>query len=59
VYDEIEQQRTGDKEADTVENTARYQKAIEEMVRGASGAMVVDASQVPHPPGEWIAVVYE
>ena len=33
VYDEIEQQRTGDKEADTVENTARYQKAIEEMVR--------------------------
>ena len=33
VYDEIEQQRTGDKEADSVENTARYQKAIEEMVR--------------------------
>jgi len=33
VYDEIEQQRTGDKNADAVENTARYQKAIEAMVR--------------------------
>jgi KDO2-lipid IV(A) lauroyltransferase len=33
IYEEIEQQRTGDKNADAIENTARYQKAIEEMVR--------------------------
>jgi KDO2-lipid IV(A) lauroyltransferase len=33
VYNEIEQQRTGDNNADAVENTARYQKAIEAMVR--------------------------
>lgn len=33
VYEEIEQQRTGDKEADALANTARYQRAIEEMVR--------------------------
>jgi Kdo2-lipid IVA lauroyltransferase/acyltransferase len=33
VYDEIEQQRTGDKNADALENTARYQRAIEAMVR--------------------------
>jgi Kdo2-lipid IVA lauroyltransferase/acyltransferase len=33
VYDEIEQQRTGDKNADALENTARYQMAIEAMVR--------------------------
>jgi KDO2-lipid IV(A) lauroyltransferase len=33
IYDEIEQQRTGDKEADALENTRRYQKAIEEAVR--------------------------
>ena len=33
IYDEIVQQRTGDKDADALVNTARYQKAIEEMVR--------------------------
>ncbi len=33
IYEEIEQQRSGDKNADAVENTARYQQAIEEMVR--------------------------
>ncbi len=33
IYDEIPQQRTGDKDADALVNTARYQKAIEEMVR--------------------------
>lgn len=33
IYEEVEQQRTGDKQADATENTARYSKAIEEMVR--------------------------
>ena len=33
IYDEIEQQRTGDKNADALVNTARYQKALEEMIR--------------------------
>jgi KDO2-lipid IV(A) lauroyltransferase len=33
VFDEIEQQRTDDHEADALVNTARYQKVIEEMVR--------------------------
>jgi KDO2-lipid IV(A) lauroyltransferase len=33
IFDEIPQQRTGDRDADTTVNTARYQKAIEEMVR--------------------------
>lgn len=33
VFEEVEQQRTGNKEADALVNTARYQKAIEEMVR--------------------------
>ena len=33
IFDEVEQQRTGDKQADAIENTARYQKAIEEMIR--------------------------
>lgn len=33
IYDEIPQQRTGDKDADALVNTARYQMAIEEMVR--------------------------
>jgi Kdo2-lipid IVA lauroyltransferase/acyltransferase len=33
IYDEIPQQRTGDREADAIANTTLYQKAIEEMVR--------------------------
>lgn len=33
IFDEIPQQRTGDRDADAMVNTARYQKAIEEMVR--------------------------
>jgi KDO2-lipid IV(A) lauroyltransferase len=33
IYEEIPQQRTGDREADAIANTALYQKAIEEMVR--------------------------
>jgi Kdo2-lipid IVA lauroyltransferase/acyltransferase len=33
IYEEIPQQRTGDRDADAIANTARYQKAIEEMVR--------------------------
>ena len=33
IFEEIPQQRTGDRDADTLVNTARYQKAIEEMVR--------------------------
>jgi len=33
IFDEIPQQRTGDRDADTLVNTARYQKTIEEMVR--------------------------
>ncbi|MDO8434883.1 MAG: lysophospholipid acyltransferase family protein [Candidatus Binatus sp.] len=33
VQEEIEQQRTGDKDADALANTARYQLAIEAMVR--------------------------
>jgi len=33
MYEEIPQQRTGDRDADALVNTARYQKAIEEMVR--------------------------
>jgi Kdo2-lipid IVA lauroyltransferase/acyltransferase len=33
IYEEIPQQRTGDRHADALVNTARYQKAIEEMVR--------------------------
>src|SRR5580704_12258482 len=33
IYEEIPQQRTGDRNADALVNTARYQKAIEEMVR--------------------------
>ena len=33
IFEEIPQQRTGDRNADTLVNTARYQKAIEEMVR--------------------------
>ncbi|MGH7923549.1 MAG: lysophospholipid acyltransferase family protein [Candidatus Binatus sp.] len=33
IFEEIPQQRTGDRAADTLVNTARYQKAIEEMVR--------------------------
>jgi len=33
IFEELEQQRTGDRKADALVNTARYQKAIEEMVR--------------------------
>lgn len=33
IFDEIPQQRTGDRKADAQVNTARYQKAIEEIVR--------------------------
>ena len=33
IFEEIPQQRTGDRDADAMVNTARYQKAIEEMVR--------------------------
>jgi Kdo2-lipid IVA lauroyltransferase/acyltransferase len=33
IFEEIPQQRTGDRNADALVNTARYQKAIEEMVR--------------------------
>jgi KDO2-lipid IV(A) lauroyltransferase len=33
IFEEIPQQRTGDRDADALVNTARYQKAIEEMVR--------------------------
>jgi Kdo2-lipid IVA lauroyltransferase/acyltransferase len=33
MFEEIPQQRTGDRDADAMVNTARYQKAIEEMVR--------------------------
>jgi KDO2-lipid IV(A) lauroyltransferase len=33
MFEEIPQQRTGDRHADALVNTARYQKAIEEMVR--------------------------
>ena len=33
VQDEVEQQRTGDKDADALVNTARYQKVIEDAVR--------------------------
>ncbi len=33
IFEEIPQQRTGDRDADGLVNTARYQKAIEEMVR--------------------------
>ena len=33
IFEEIPQQRTGDRDADTRVNTARYQKAIEEMIR--------------------------
>ena len=33
IFEEIPQQRTGNRDADTLANTARYQKAIEEMVR--------------------------
>ena len=33
MFEEIPQQRTGDRDADGLVNTARYQKAIEEMVR--------------------------
>ena len=33
VYEEVPQQRTGDRGADALVNTARYQKAIEAMVR--------------------------
>jgi KDO2-lipid IV(A) lauroyltransferase len=33
IFEEIPQDRTGDRDADTFANTARYQKAIEEMVR--------------------------
>jgi KDO2-lipid IV(A) lauroyltransferase len=33
LFEEIPQQRTGDRDADVLVNTARYQKAIEEMVR--------------------------
>ncbi len=33
IFEEIPQQRTGDRHADAVVNTTRYQKAIEEMVR--------------------------
>jgi len=33
LFEEIEQQRTGDRKADALVNTARYQKAIEQMVR--------------------------
>ena len=33
IYEEIPQQRTGDREADAIANTTLYQKAIEEMVR--------------------------
>jgi KDO2-lipid IV(A) lauroyltransferase len=33
IFEEIPQQRPGDRNADTLVNTARYQKAIEEMVR--------------------------
>jgi KDO2-lipid IV(A) lauroyltransferase len=33
LFEEVPQQRTGDREADVLVNTARYQKAIEEMVR--------------------------
>jgi Kdo2-lipid IVA lauroyltransferase/acyltransferase len=33
IFEEVPQQRTGDRNADALVNTARYQKAIEEMVR--------------------------
>jgi KDO2-lipid IV(A) lauroyltransferase len=33
LFEEIPQQRTGDRDADVLANTARYQKAVEEMVR--------------------------
>jgi len=33
IFEEIPQHRTGDRKADALVNTARYQKAIEEMVR--------------------------
>jgi len=33
IFEEIPQQRTGDRNADALVNTGRYQKAIEEMVR--------------------------
>ncbi|MFZ0680885.1 lysophospholipid acyltransferase family protein [Candidatus Binatus sp.] len=33
IYEEIPQHRTGDRNADALVNTARYQRAIEEMVR--------------------------
>jgi len=33
LFEEIPQQRTGDRKADALVNTARYQKAIEEMIR--------------------------
>ena len=33
IFEEIPQQRTGDRDADALVNTTRYQKAIEEMVR--------------------------
>jgi KDO2-lipid IV(A) lauroyltransferase len=33
IFEEVEQDRTADKHADAIENTARYTKAIEEMVR--------------------------
>ncbi len=33
IFEEIPQQRTGNRDADTLANTARYQKAVEEMVR--------------------------
>jgi KDO2-lipid IV(A) lauroyltransferase len=33
IFEEIPQQRTGNREADVLANTARYQKAVEEMVR--------------------------
>jgi len=33
IFEEIPQQRIGDRDADALVNTARYQKAIEEMVR--------------------------
>jgi Kdo2-lipid IVA lauroyltransferase/acyltransferase len=33
IFEEIPQQRTGDRNADALVNTARYQKAIEEIIR--------------------------
>jgi KDO2-lipid IV(A) lauroyltransferase len=33
IFEEIPQQRTGDRHADALVNTARYQKAIEEIIR--------------------------